>query len=71
MKCRYDSHQYLKLFVICFLVFLAILSIWHNTDAYASDTSKILISEICAKNTTISTSDGQYYDWIELYNDND
>ena len=33
-----------------------------------ADYSKIMINEVCAKNTTISSNDGKFYDYIELYN---
>ncbi len=30
--------------------------------------SSVTINEVCPKNSTFSSSDGNYYDWIELYN---
>lgn len=35
---------------------------------FAKSTS-LNINEICAKNTTFQAPDGNYYDWIEFYND--
>ena len=32
---------------------------------------RIVINEVCAKNTTFAAADGQYYDWVELYNSSD
>ena len=30
--------------------------------------SSVTINEVCPKNTTYASPDGNYYDWIELYN---
>jgi hypothetical protein len=42
-----------------------------NVSADEVIASGIYINEICAKNTTAVSSDGNYYDWIELYNSED
>lgn len=34
----------------------------------SAESTKIVINEICAKNTSFAASDGNFYDWIELYN---
>ena len=34
----------------------------------AAAASAVTINEVCAKNTTYQAPDGNYYDWIELYN---
>lgn len=34
----------------------------------SAESSKIVINEICAKNTSFAAADGNFYDWIELYN---
>lgn len=44
-----------------------------NLAAFSPLSSKaepaaIVINEICAKNTSYAASDGNFYDWIELYN---
>lgn len=33
-----------------------------------AEPAAIVINEICAKNTSYAASDGNFYDWIELYN---
>ena len=35
--------------------------------AYAAS-SGVTINEVCSKNTTIAAPDGNFYDWVELYN---
>ncbi|MDE5558152.1 MAG: CotH kinase family protein [Ruminococcus sp.] len=34
----------------------------------AAESNKIVINEICAKNTSFAAPDGGFYDWIEIYN---
>ena len=34
----------------------------------ASAASGVVINEVCTKNTTVPASDGQFYDFVELYN---
>lgn len=34
----------------------------------SAESAGVVINEICAKNTTFAASDGNFYDWIELYN---
>lgn len=34
----------------------------------ASAASNVVINEVCTKNTTVPASDGQYYDFVEIYN---
>ncbi len=34
----------------------------------SAESAKIVINEICAKNTSFAAADGNFYDWIELYN---
>lgn len=36
--------------------------------ASAQETPAVVINEICAKNTSFAAGDGNFYDWIELYN---
>ena len=36
--------------------------------ANAETTSKVTVNEVCSKNTTYKAADGNFYDWIELYN---
>ena len=36
--------------------------------ANADNGTQVSINEVCSKNTTYKTSDGNCYDWIELYN---
>ena len=36
--------------------------------AHAENGSGVTLNEICAKNTAYQAYDGNYYDWIELYN---
>lgn len=33
-----------------------------------AESNKIMINEICAKNTSYAAPDGGFYDWIEIYN---
>jgi hypothetical protein len=56
-----------RLIWILFLVGLTKL----NVSADEVNAPGIYINEICAKNTTAASSDGNYYDWIELYNSED
>lgn len=37
-------------------------------SASAQETPSVVINEICAKNTSFAAADGNFYDWIELYN---
>lgn len=34
----------------------------------SAESAGIVINEICAKNTSFAAADGNFYDWIELYN---
>ena len=36
--------------------------------ASADSSGAVTINEVCTKNTTYQSGDGNYYDWIELYN---
>lgn len=40
-------------------------------EIQTTDIIPVMINEICAKNTTLVHEDGNYYDWIELYNNSD
>lgn len=48
------------------------LSLIVQTAAYlptkAEANGGVTVNEVCSKNTAYQTSDGNYYDWIELYN---
>lgn len=34
----------------------------------SAESSQVVINEICAKNTSFAAADGNFYDWIEIYN---
>ena len=34
----------------------------------AEDSAAVTLNEVCAKNSTYQAADGNFYDWIELYN---
>ncbi|HRU98174.1 MAG TPA: lamin tail domain-containing protein [Ruminococcus sp.] len=36
--------------------------------ANADSNAKVSFNEVCSKNTSYPSSDGNFYDWIELYN---
>ncbi len=36
--------------------------------ANADNSSSVTLNEVCAKNSTYQSADGNFYDWIELYN---
>lgn len=48
------------------------LGLLMQTSAYlpatAADKTSVTVNEICTKNTEYAASDGNFYDWIELYN---
>ena len=48
------------------------LGLLMQTAAYfpanADEAAKITVNEVCSKNTAFPASDGNFYDWIELYN---
>ncbi|MBQ9609650.1 MAG: InlB B-repeat-containing protein [Lachnospiraceae bacterium] len=58
-----------KIFLL-FVTFLCGIFIFDPIKARA-ESKQIYINEICAKNTTVSSDDGGYYDWIELFNAGD
>lgn len=44
------------------------LSTTPDISLTAAESNKIVINEICAKNTSFVAPDGGFYDWIEIYN---
>ena len=44
------------------------LSTTPDISLTAAESNKIVINEICAKNTSFAAPDGGFYDWIEIYN---
>ena len=36
--------------------------------ANADNSQSVTLNEVCAKNSTYQSADGNFYDWIELYN---
>lgn len=44
------------------------MSAFAENEVSAADTGSIVINEVCAKNTEFAAADGNFYDWIELYN---
>lgn len=56
-----------KLISMCCISVLA-MPLMSVPLATAQETQSVVINEICAKNTSFAASDGNFYDWIELYN---
>ncbi len=54
--------------IICLALLLQNTAI---QPAHAVNSEQISINEICAKNTAYAANDGNYFDWIELYNNGD
>lgn len=57
-----------KIIFLSILASILMLSSQNNNVNAKDEEHNIFINEICAKNTTIKATDGNYYDWIELYN---
>ncbi len=49
-------------------VLTAAISAQYPQISLKADYEKVLINEVCAKNTSIASKDGKFYDFIELYN---
>ena len=47
---------------------LSSIGLTSNSKTYAETKNGVTINEICAKNNVHSAPDGNFYDWIELYN---
>lgn len=59
----------IKKFISCCCVTALALPLTAVTPpAAAVSAPKLLINEVCAKNTSYAAPDGNYYDWIEIYN---
>ena len=52
--------------ILCLTTLLASAGLAPSTASAAG--SSVTINEVCPKNTTKPASDGNFYDWVELYN---
>ena len=60
-----------SLIIILFIVAILLVILFQKDDSYIK-TGNLYINEIVASNSyTYKDSDGEYSDYIELYNDND
>ncbi len=57
-----------KVISISLSAFLAVTSTGFPKTEIKAETGEIRINEVCAKNTSVPSSDGNCYDFVELYN---
>ncbi len=59
----------LTVFLVLSVVMIAVMAIAGRGDTYHEENASMLITEVMAKNlSTLTDSDGEYHDWIELCN---
>ena len=54
--------------VCCIASLLGTMASFPLSSANAAEQGSIVINEVCAKNTEFAAPDGNFYDYIELYN---
>lgn len=57
-----------KLIAVCGAIVMGLNLVSAESLTSSAESSGIVINEICAKNTSFAAADGNFYDWIELYN---